>query len=400
MRTPFLTGNEAIAEAVKLAGVEIIAAYPITPQTGIVDHLAKLISQGYNADLIHVESEFSALSVVLGSILGGIRSFTATSSQGLMMMAEGTYYAAGMRLPLVMAVVNRGLSAPVTIFSDHQDSMSLRDNGWLQIYCKDGQEALDTILIAYRIAEHEKVLLPVKVCIDGFSISHLSEKVEIPAQKSVKAFLPKLKPKYPYMDIDSPKFLGTAAWPDYYEEFIFSRNKALQDSLEIMKKVSLEFTKKIHPIISFCESYRDEDAEILIIGIGSMMSTLEQVVDAARIEMDLQLGLIRVKCFRPFPSTELLSLIKEKKKIIILDRAISPSQSGPLFLEISSLLHTIGIDIPCLGLILGIGGRDITPQVGKLIIKAIEELDTQSMESRQFWVDINNQTLKRWNLHE
>ena len=330
-----MTGNAAIAEGVLLARVETIAAYPITPQTGIVDRLSSLISEGRStADMVHTESEFSAVSVVIGSTIGGLRSFTATSSQGLLMMTEATYYAAGMRLPLVMGVVNRGLSAPVTIFSDHQDSMSLRDNGWLQFYCKDAQEALDTIIIAYKVAEDKKVLLPIMVCIDGFSVSHFSQSVTIPTQAQIDDFLPTFSPEFPRMDTNDPKFLGTAVWPDYYEEFIYMRNSALIESKKVIQKAISLYSEQIRHTSQSIESYKTEDASILMIGIGSMMSTFESYLDQnSGKESISDLGLIRIKCFRPFPSEELVEQIKGRSQIIILDRAISPSQAGPIFLK-------------------------------------------------------------------
>ncbi len=397
----FLSGNQAIGEAVMLARTESIAAYPITPQTGIVNHLVNLISsKKFAATMVHAESESSALSIVVGSTLGGIRSFTATSSQGLLMMAEATYYTSGMRVPLVMTVVNRGLSAPVTIFSDHQDSMTLRDNGWLQFYCKNGQEALDTILTSYAIAEHRKVLLPVMVCIDGFAISHRSEPIVIPSQQSVDEFLPSFSPEFPYMTLDEPKFLGTAAWPDYYEEFVYLRNKALKDSQEVIIETCNKYSGAIRPIVPLISTYNAEEAEIIIIGIGSMMSTLEVIVDQLNDSSSGSVGLIRLKCFRPFPAKEILSKIKSKSKIIVLDKAVSPGQSGPLFLEISSILQTSGENIDCYGFILGLGGRELTLALGKRILHAIKELDPRSTDSRQYWIDLNHETIKRWTTSE
>ena len=400
MKKSFLNGNEAIAEAVLLSGVKSIAAYPITPQTGIVNRLSDLImDRQFETTMTHVESEFSAISVVLGSTLGGVRSFTATSSQGLLMMSEATYYGSGMRIPLVMAVVNRSLSAPVTIFSDHQDSMSLRDNGWLQFYCKDSQEVLDTIITAYKIAEHKKVLLPVKVCIDGFFVSHLSEPVEIPSQTVVDSFLPEFTANFPHMDLENPKFLGTAAWPDYYEEFVYLRNKALTNAIGVIEEVTKEYSDKIRKITSLISTYRSSDAELIIIGIGSMMSTLEVAVDKMR-KKGVPIGLLRIKCYRPFPYEQIIDEIKNSKKLVILDRSLSPSQAGPVFLEISSLLQTSGHDIDCYGFILGLGGRDITEKTGALIVKAVDEIKSKSAESRQFWLDVNRQTIKRWSDNE
>ena len=400
MRKSFLNGNEAIAEAVILSDVKSIAAYPITPQTGIVNRLSDLIvARQLDTSMVHVESEFSAISAVIGSTIGGVRSFTATSSQGLLMMSEATYYGSGMRIPLVMAVVNRGLSAPVTIFSDHQDSMSLRDNGWLQFYCKDAQEALDTIITAYKIAENKKVLLPVKVCIDGFFISHFSEAVKIPTETAVNSFLPEFTTNFPHMNIDDPKFLGVAAWPDYYEEFVYLRNKALTNAIVVIEEVTKEYSEKIHEITTLISNYRSSDAELIIIGLGAMMSTLEVAVDRMR-KKGISVGLLRIKCFRPFPNEQIITEIKDSKKLVVLDRSLSPSQSGPLFLEISSLLHTNGLDVECYGFILGLGGRDITERTGELIIKAVDEIKPNSMESRQFWLDLDHQTIKRWSNSE
>ena len=397
-----MTGNAAIAEGVLLARVETIAAYPITPQTGIVDRLSFLINEGRStADMVHTESEFSAISVVIGSTIGGLRSFTATSSQGLLMMTEATYYAAGMRLPLVMGVVNRGLSAPVTIFSDHQDSMSLRDNGWLQFYCKDAQEALDTIIIAYKIAEDKKVLLPVMVCIDGFTISHFSQSVTVPTQAQIDDFLPVFSPEFPHMDRNDPKFLGTAVWPDYYEEFIYLRNSAINESKKVIQKAISSYSEQIRHTSQIIERYKTEEASILVIGIGSMMSTLESYLDQnSSKENRSDLGLIRIKSFRPFPSEELVEQIKGRSQIIVLDRAISPSQAGPIFLEISSLIQTFQLDVKCYGLILGLGGRDIQPEMVDVVLKVVKDIKSDSLSSRQIWVDLNQGTIQRWKKNE
>jgi pyruvate ferredoxin oxidoreductase alpha subunit len=277
--------------------------------------------------------------------------------------------------------------------------MSLRDNGWLQFYCKDSQEALDTIITAYKIAEHKKVLLPVKVCIDGFFVSHLSEPVEIPSQTAVDSFLPEFVTNFPHMDIENPKFLGTAAWPDYYEEFVYLRNKALTNAKAVIEEVTKEYSNKVREITSFISTYRSSDAELIIIGIGSMMSTLEVSVEKMR-EKGVSIGLLRIKCYRPFPYEQIIDEIKDSKKLVILDRSLSPSQAGPVFLEISSLLHTSGLEIDCYGFILGLGGRDVTEETGELIVKAVDEIKKDSVESRQFWLDVNSQTIKRWSDNE
>lgn len=390
----FLTGNQAIAEAVRLAKVQFISAYPITPATGIIDHLTQIYrKRNFHppANILHCESEFSAISSALGAELGGIRAFTATSSQGLMMMSEATYYASGMRIPLVMAVANRGLSAPVTIFADHQDSVSLRDNGWIQFYVKNVQEALDTILIAYRVAESEKVLLPTMVCLDGFYLSHLVEPLEFPAADFVGEFVP----EFPHMDLNDPKFLGTAAWPDYYSEFVFLRHKAMEHALIEIEKMNNEFNQFSGRKYGLIEVYPEklDTVELLLVGMGSMMETLETVIDE-NSNSSPKVGLVRVKNLRPFPAAKLTKVFEylSPRVIGIIDRSLSVGSSGPLFLEISSLIKKNELDIKCVDIIAGIGGRDITPETGKKIIKLLNE----DLHEKFSWVDLNGVTVKRW----
>jgi pyruvate ferredoxin oxidoreductase alpha subunit len=216
----------------------------------------------------------------------------------------------------------------------------------------------------------------------------------------VDKFLPSFKPKFPHMDSDDPKFLGTAAWPDYYEEFVFLRNKAMKISQEVIIETSRRYSKAIRPIIPLFSTYNLGPSEIVIVGIGSMMSTLEGIIDQLNESDSNSVGLIRLKCFRPFPTEELLSNLKSKSKIIVLDRAVSPSQGGPLFLEISSILQTSGENVDCFGFILGLGGREITLELGKRILILIESLDSRTSDSRQYWLDLNQNTIRRWTSNE
>ncbi|MHA1228806.1 MAG: pyruvate ferredoxin oxidoreductase, partial [Candidatus Hodarchaeales archaeon] len=371
--------------------------------TGIVNHLTYLVTKNAfkrPVEMIDVESEFSAISAAIGAEMGGVRAFTATSSQGLMMMAEATYFASGMRIPLVMAVVNRGLSAPVTIFADHQDSMTLRDNSWLQFYVKDVQEALDTIIMAYRIAEDENVLLPVMVNIDGFYLSHLSEKVLLPSIEMVENFLPEFEPKFPYLDVEQPIFLGTAAWPDYYAEFVYAKVKAMEKSQLVVQKVHSDFSsifnRKYSSIISYPEDLTE--IEFVIIGMGSMMGTLEVLVDNMR-KKGVSAGLIRVRTFRPFPKDEISALLAKSnvQKIGVIDRSVSPGGQAPLFAEVSAIVLESKTQIECRSFILGIGGRDVTLETGEKIIK---ELIHGEKDQQQIWIDVNRSTIERWQIDE
>lgn len=388
----FLSGNDAVAEAVQRARVESIAAYPITPQTGIVNSLTEKISKKqFDATITPVESEFSAISISIGSELGGIRSFTATSSQGLLHMAEATFLASGLRIPLVMAVVNRAISAPVSIFGDHQDAMILRDNNWLQFYCKDVEEIFDTIILAYKIAENKKVLLPVIVNIDGFFLSHLHEPVEIPSIQEIDSFLPRFKPEFPHMNVEDPKFIGVAAWPDYYEEMVYVRHIALQDSIKIISEEISNYSNTIRKTDNVINEYKCKDADLIIIGLGSAMSTLELSIDKLK-DSSINVGLIRIKVFRPFPSEHLKKQLNDAKTVIVIDQAISPGQSGPLFLEVK----TLDIQSKVYGVILGLGGRDINPRTGIELVKYFVKNQNELSTEKSLWFDLRNDIIKRW----
>ncbi|MDD3985306.1 MAG: pyruvate synthase subunit PorA [Methanobacterium sp.] len=364
MVTKVMSANQAIAEAVKLANPEVIPVYPITPQTTISEYLAKYVADGdLDSEYIMVESEHSAISASLGASGTGVRVFTATSSQGLALMHEISFAAAGLRLPVVMADANRALSAPLSIWNDQQDSISERDAGWIQIYAEDGQEALDSILMAYRISEDKNVLLPSMVCIDGFILTHTVDPVNIPAKEDVNKFLPKYKPDHAYLDTKKPMSIGTFTDPSYYMDARYDMELAMERSQEIIAKAHTEFSEIFGRDYDFVEKYRSEDADVIIVAMGSICSTIKDVVDELR-DAGEKVGLVRVRVFRPFPKTQIYEALKGASKIGVIDKNVCFSIGGVLATEIRS---NTGLDVS--GFIVGLGGRDIKPSDIKEIME-------------------------------
>lgn len=367
--------SEAIARAVALCKPGVIAAYPITPQTHIVEHLARMRANGkLNSEIINVESEHSALSACIGAQATGIRTFTASSSQGIALMSEMLFIASGIRLPIVMAVANRALSAPINIWCDHSDTMAQRDSGWMQFYCENAQEAHDTIIQAYKISENKNVMLPSMICVDGFTLSHLWEPVIITEQHYIDSFLPKYKPLYK-LDPKNPATLGALACHDTYMYFKKQQQDALLNSTAIIKKVNNEFKKKFARGYGngLVETYKVENAKQAIIAMGSACSTARVVIDKLR-QKGKKIGLIKIKTFRPFPADELKELAKNIEKIAVIDRAISLGNSGPLFVEVKATLPELNIN----NFIVGLGGRDVNEKIIENIIKKIGQKNNVS----------------------
>lgn len=357
MTKKVMTANKAVAEAVKLAKPQVIPVYPITPQTTISETLAQFVADGdIDAEYIRVESEHSAISAALGASGAGVRVFTATSSQGLMLMHEILFAAAGMRAPIVMADANRSISAPLSIWNDQQDSIAQRDSGWIQIYAEDGQECLDSTLMAYKISENSDVLLPTMVCLDGFILTHTVEPVEIPTQDEVDGFLPKYTPKHAFLDPKNPMSLGTFTDPDYYMEARYQVEKAMEDSIEVIKEVNQDFKDIFGREYGLIEEYKCEDAEIIIVAMGSLCSTVRVCVDEMR-ERGEKVGLLKVRVYRPFPQKEIQKAVANADKLAILDKNISFGVGGALYNDIKSKIN----DVDVYDFIIGLGGRDITP---------------------------------------
>ncbi len=363
-----LEGSQAVAEAVTLCRPQVVAAYPITPQTHIIERLAQHVANGeLEAEFINAESEFGAASIVLGAVAAGARSFTATASQGLLLMTEVLYNIAGLRLPVVMVCANRAVGAPINIFSDHQDSMSVRDAGWVQLYVESNQEALDTMIQAYRIAE--ACGLPVMVCMDGFLLTHTYEPVDLPTQLMVDNFLPSFHLSRA-LDPARPMTLGGASEADNYQEYRIAQQTAMEDSLPVIEAFDAEFEDLFGRAYGgLLQAYRLDEAQTVLLGMGSLMGAVRDVVDKLR-DQGQAVGALRLRCFRPFPAQALAQQLSGVQRIVVLEKAISIGSGGIVATELRAALHQAGIMTPVESVIGGLGGRDLTPQVIETIIQS------------------------------
>jgi len=351
----------AIADAAKLARVEVIAAYPITPQTHIVEHLSEIVANGeIEAKYINVESEHSAMSACCGASATGARTFTSTSAQGLELMHEILFIASGLRLPIVMATVNRALSSPLSIWGDQSDVMAARDTGWIMLFCENGQESVDTTIMAFKIAEDRRVLLPVMVNLDGFSLSHVIEPIVLPSQEDVDEFLPPYSPLYT-LHPDKPVTMGAYAMPELYTEAKFAQEKAIQNSKVVVDEVLEEFGKKFGRPYKAVETYNNDGNDFAFIALGSICENIKTCIDDLKSE-SREAGLIQLRLFRPFPEDDFVKAIQGKKRLAIIERAMPGGASyGPLYNEITSLIHNYGLNIVTEDYICGLGGRDVQP---------------------------------------
>ena len=357
------TSNRAVAEAVKLAKPQVIPVYPITPQTTISEYLAQFVADGdLKSEYIRVESEHSAISAALGASGAGVRVFTATSSQGLALMHEILFAAAGMRSPIVLVDANRALSAPLSIWNDQQDTISERDSGWLQIYAENAQEALDAVLIAYRVAEDRDVLLPCMVCIDGYFLTHTVEPLEVPSPEEVDQYLPPYKP-YAFLDTENPMSIGTFTDPDYYMEARYAIEGAMEKSKEVMVQANQEFAKIFGRKYDLVEKYKCDDAEIIIVAMGSVCGTIKDVIDSLRDEGE-KIGLLKIRVFRPFPREEIKQVLENGSKVAVIDKNISFGMGGVPYNNIKAKTNA-----EAYGFIAGLGGRDITTEYVREIVE-------------------------------
>lgn len=355
--------SQAVAEAVKLCRPKVIPTYPITPQTHIPEKISDFVNDGeFDAELIYVESEHSALSAAIGSSAAGVRTYTATASQGLALMNEILHIVSGMRLPVVMNVANRALSAPINIWNDHQDSMSARDTGWIQLYVESSQEALDTTIMAFKIAEDHKILLPVMVCLDGFTLSHVYEPVDIPDQKTVDSFLPVFRP-FSALSPKNPVTMGPVAYPDSFMYFKKQQQDAFFDAINKIQSVNSEFKKAFGRSYGngLIETYQFDDADYVFVGLGTICSTARVVIDSLR-KQKLKVGMLKLKSFRPFPSDIISNKLENKKAVAVFDRAVSFGEAAPVFSEIKSALYDADnrSEKPVIhSFIAGLGGADV-----------------------------------------
>ncbi|PKP54600.1 MAG: pyruvate ferredoxin oxidoreductase [Candidatus Altiarchaeales archaeon HGW-Altiarchaeales-3] len=376
MTKTILEGSQAAAVAVKLCKPKVIAAYPITPQTHIVEDLAKMVANGeIDAEYIKVESEHSAMSACVGASAAGVRTYTATSSQGLALMHEILYVVSGMRLPVVMVNANRALSAPISIWNDQGDSMGQRDTGWLHLFAETNQEVLDLTIQAYKIAENRDILLPVMVCMDGFTLTHTVEPVDVPDPEDVDSFLPDYKPLYK-LDTENPMTFGPIAFPDAYMEFRKMQWDAMNKSKEVIKEVAAEFKEKFGRSAGngLIEEYNMENAEYALVTLGSVAGTIKDVIDGTNV------GLIRIVAYRPFPIEDLRTALKGVKAVGVIEKDVSIGLGGAVWIELKAL-----IDNPCYGFIAGLGGRDITLDTVQKIIDDLKSEDVKDVN----WVEVN-----------
>ncbi len=359
-----------MAEAAKLCRPGVVAAYPITPQTHIVEHLSKFVADGeLKAQTLNVESEHSAASVVLGSQATGVRSFTCTSSQGLLLMGEVVFCIAGMRLPVMMVCANRAVSAPINIWNDQQDSIALRDAGWIQLYAETNQEAVDLIIAGYRLGENPKVMLPVMVCADGFILTHGLETIDMPEQELVDKFLPEYNPAYK-LDVDLPMSFGLLADPTVYTETRYALHKTLEEVLDLIPKIGNQYMSLTgRNSLKLIEAYKLEDADLAIVAMGSVCGTIKDVIDIER-EKGKKVGLLKIIAYRPFPKLAINVALSKIPNLAILDKDISLGSDGALYTEIKSILNS---DKKVSGFVAGLGGRDITVDTIKNIIAAAEK---------------------------
>lgn len=374
--------SAAVAEAAKLADVDVIAAYPITPQTHIVETLASFIADGeMDAEYINVESEHSALSACVGASAAGARVLTSTNSQGLALMHEILYIASACRLPIVMPVVNRALSGPINIWCDHQDSLGERDTGWIQIYVENGQEAFDTTLQAFKIAEDHECLTPVMVCLDGFILSHVIEPIMILDKNEVGKFLdPVYKPKY-VLHPDKPISIGLLGVPDYYFELRRQQVEALEKAKEVILKVDKEYKKLFGRGYGLFETYKIKDVEAIFLTVGSMTGTARVAVDRLR-EKGNKVGVLKLRVFRPQPYKEIYEAVKHAKVFAVVDRNLEPgAYGGVVFGEVRSAFYDHDEKPEIINFIIGLGGRDITVKnFEEMADKALKVVETGKVE--------------------
>ena len=361
MATQFLSGNEAFAYGVRLARPQVISAYPITPQTIVVEKLSEFVEDGsLKSEFIHVESEHSALSCAMGASSVGARAFTATSSQGLLYMAECLPYAAGGRFPIVMMNANRSTALPWNIYGDQRDSLSQLDSGWIQAYAENAQEALDLALMSFYIAEHKQVSTPFMANLDGFVLTHTYEVVDVPTAEQADEFLPPFETENK-MSLTKPKNLGFSAGPDTNTFFKYKEHTGLLN----VKKAVTEAESRFESIFGrhysgLTENYRTDDADYILITLGSISGLVREIVDKLR-EQGEKAGLLRIRYMRPFPNEEIAKAVKNAKAVGVLEKDISFGNEGTVYTNVNSALQKAGINIPTSDYIGGLGGRNISP---------------------------------------
>ena len=386
-------GSKAVADAVACCRPEVICAYPISPQTHIVEGLSRIVKSGElkNCEFVNVESEFAAMSVAIGASATGARTYTATASQGLLYMVEAVYNASGLGLPIVMTVANRAIGGPINIWNDHSDSMSQRDSGWIQMYAETNQEAADMHVQAFRIAE--ELSLPIMVCMDGFILTHASEQVDIPEQEQVDAYLPPYIPRQ-ILDPENPVSIGAMVGPEAFTEVRYLIHARTLLALDVIPKAAAEFEKIFHRESGgLVRPYFCEDAETVIIALGSVLGTIKDVVDEERSEGN-SIGVLGITTFRPFPFDAVRRAMPKAKRIIVIEKAFQIGIGGIVSENVKSAIS--GLDIECYSVIAGLGGRPITKSslhtlFGDAMAGGLEPLT---------FLDLDNEVVERETIRE
>lgn len=369
-----VTGDYAAAYGGLISDVDVVAAYPITPQTLIVEDFATFVNDGMtDAEFIMVESEHSAMSACIAAQAAGARTYTATSSQGLVLMHEMLFIASALRMPIVMPVVNRTVAAPIGIWCEHNDTMPQRDTGWLQMSCEDNQEVLDMVIMSYKIGEHRDVLLPIMPCLDAFILSHTVEPIEAPSSDEVAQYLGKYEP-VAKLDTENPMAIGTFSPPEYIQEMRYQTHMAMVQAKKVIKDITKDFAKRFgHNYHGLIEEYHTDDAEVVLVTVGTVTGTAREVVDDLR-KKGKKVGLVKLRFYRPFPKEELQKIADHVEALGIYDRAISYGTGGPLYIETRHALY--GRSIPIINFLAGLGGRDVmkkdVEKMFELLFKAKE----------------------------
>ena len=383
-----LDGNHAAAIGAILAKPEIVAAYPITPQTPLVQHFSQYVADGVmDSTIIEPESEHSAMSVLTGASLAGARTFTATSSQGLALMYEPYFRVSTMRLPIVMNIVNREMISPQSVWGGPQDSLTIRDAGWIQIYVEDNQEILDMTIQAFKIAENKDVLLPINICYDGFYLSHMTEGVDVPMQEEVNNFLPKYIPTHVKLDPLTPMAVDPLTPGNYLQYYRELHMQAMDNAKRVIQEVNDEFAEKFgRNHFGLIEPYRMDDAEYVLVTLGSLTGSARVAVDMAR-EKGIKAGLIKIRTLRPFPKEEVIELLRGRKAIGVIDRNVSFGwHTGIVYQEIKSAISSLDA-VPTVPFVGGLGGEDLTTE---LMVEALDKVmavgESNQIENAAHWL--------------
>ena len=374
-----LSGNEAVATAMKQINPDVVAAFPITPSTEIPQYFSTFVSNGQvDTEFVAVESEHSAMSACIGAEAAGARAMTATSANGLSLMWEMIYIASSLRLPIVLSLVNRAVSGPLNIHNDHSDAMGVRDAGWIMLFSENNQEAYDNTIMAHRIAEHKDVMLPLMVCQDGFITSHSIENIELIEDSKVKEFVGEYHPEHYLLNKKEPIAVGPLDLQAYLFEHKFQQAEAMRNAKKVIKEVSEDFEKLTGRKYSFFEEYKSEDADYIIVCMNSTAGTTKYVVDNLR-EKGVKAGLLKIRMFRPFPAEELAKALSNAKIVAVLDKSDSLNGcGGALFEDVVSGLFTEKVNVPTVSYVYGIGGRDTTAEDIESVYNDLAKIDTSN----------------------